>query len=110
MLMFRWLTATVFGAPRSGQWPRVRRVHLEREPACQACGRRKALEVHHVEPFHVDPARELDPTNLITLCGDPCHFVHGHLMGWSRVNPSVRDDCTRYRAAVALAAAGSAEV
>ena len=77
---------------------------------CQACGRRKALEGHHVEPFHIDPARELDPTNLISLCADPCHFVHGHLMGWSRVNPSVRDDCTRYRAAVALAAAGSAEV
>ena len=103
--MFRWLTATVFGAPRSGQWPRVRREHLEREPACQACGRRKALEVHHVEPFHVDPARELDPTNLITLCGDPCHFVHGHLMGWSRTNPSVRADCFQYRIAVEAASA-----
>ena len=108
--MFRWLTATVFGAPRSGQWPRVRREHLEREPVCQACGRRKALEVHHVVPFHIDKPKECDPTNLISLCADPCHFVHGHLMGWSRVNPSVRDDCTRYRAAVALAAAGSAEV
>ena len=108
--MFRWLNATLFGAPRSGQWPRVRREHLEREPVCQACGRRKSLEVHHVEPFHIDPSKELDPTNLITMCADPCHIVHGHLMGWSRTNPSVRDDCTRYRAAVALASAGSAEV
>ena len=107
--MFRWLAATVFGAPRSGQWSRVRREHLAREPVCQACGRGKSLEVHHVQPFHIDKSKELDPTNLLTLCADPCHFVHGHLMGWSRVNPAVRDDCTRYRAAVSLAAAGSAE-
>ena len=107
--MFRWLTANLFGAPRSGQWPRVRREHLEREPVCQACGRSKSLEVHHVVPVHVDETKQLDPANLLTLCADPCHFVHGHLMGWSRVNPSVRADCTRYRDAVALAAAGSAE-
>jgi len=103
--MFRWLNSTLFGSPRSGQWQRVRREHLERQPACQACGRDKALEVHHVKPFHADASKELDPANLITLCGDPCHFVHGHLMGWSRTNPSVRGDCRRYRAALEAARA-----
>lgn len=95
--MFRWIKDTLFGAPRSGKWPRVRRQHLEREPACVACGRTKALEVHHVLPFSERPELELDPDNLITLCGDPCHIVHGHLMSWTRSNPDVRQDCERYR-------------
>lgn len=63
-----------------------------------ACGRDNDLEVHHIEPFHSNPSKELDPANLITLCGDPCHLVHGHLMNWSRCNPEVREDCVRYRA------------
>lgn len=88
---------------RSGQWPRVRREHLEREPRCAACGRDKNLEVHHILPVAESlrigkPELELDPKNLITLCSDPCHFVHGHLMSWSRWSPSVRADCAAYAA------------
>jgi len=96
--MFGWIRETVFGAPRSGQWPRVRREHLAKEPACIACGRTKGLQVHHVIPVHVDPGGELDPGNLVTLCGDPCHLVHGHLMSYAkRWNLQVREDCRRYR-------------
>ena len=100
--MFGWLLnrrADDIGAPRSGQWPRVRREHLARQPVCQACGRSKALEVHHIQPLH-EGGQELDPSNLITLCADPCHIVHGHLMSWMRTNPDVVADCQRYRVKV----------
>jgi hypothetical protein len=96
--MFGWLRRTaddLFG--RSGAWPRVRREHLEREPCCIACGRSKTLEVHHVVPYHEDPGLELDPGNLVTLCADPCHLVHGHLLNWKLSNPHVREDAGRYR-------------
>ena len=96
--MFRWLarkTEDVFG--RSGKWARIRREHLEREPACAACGRTKELEVHHIQPFHEHPELELDPENLVTVCSDPCHLVFGHLLNFKRSNPLVREDCDRYR-------------
>jgi 5-methylcytosine-specific restriction endonuclease McrA len=97
--MFGWLrrTADLFGAPRSGAWPRVRREHLAEHPACAACGRAREVEVHHVIPFHDQPELELDATNLVTLCADPCHFVHGHLLNWKRSNPHVRSDAAQYR-------------
>lgn len=97
--MLGWLrrtTENLFG--RSGAWARVRRQHLEREPACVACGRSKDLEVHHMQPYHEHPELELDPGNLITLCAQPCHFVFGHLLNWSRSNPMVRHDANAYRA------------
>ena len=99
--MFGWLfnRRDDIGAPRSGQWPRVRREHLAKQPECQACGRTKDMEVHHIQPLH-EGGQELDPQNLITLCGDPCHIVHGHLMSWLKANPDVVDDCQRYRAKV----------
>lgn len=84
---------------RSGQWPRVRRAHLKREPACVACGRADDLEVHHVVPYHLAPDRELDPDNLVTLCASPCHLVFGHLLDFrQRHNPQVREDAARYLA------------
>jgi len=83
---------------RSGKWPRVRAEHLAKEPACIACGRTAGLEVHHVQLYHDHPELELDPGNLVTLCADPCHIVHGHYMAWDRINPTVREDAARYRA------------
>lgn len=82
------------GGPRSPQWPAVRARHLLAEPCCQACGRRTDLEVHHVEPFHVNPARELDPENLITLCRR-CHTLFGHLDDFRSWNKDVREDAGR---------------
>ena len=96
-LMLTWLrrkAEEVFG--RSGQWAKVRREHLAKEPRCIACGRDDDLEVHHVVPYHVDPTLELSPANLCTVCADPCHLVHAHLMNWTRSNPNVREDCERY--------------
>ena len=79
-------------APRSGRWPTVRKNHLVLQPFCKWCGSVKDLEVHHIEPFHLCPAKELDPANLITLCetlGVECHFVHGHFRNWKTFNPQI---------------------
>lgn len=105
--MFGWLRRTtdeLFG--RSGSWARVRCEHLEREPACIACGRTTDIEVHHVKSYHDHPELELDPANLVSLCADPCHLVHGHLMSWRRINETVREDCARYIAKLRSANAG----
>ena len=85
---------------RSPEWPRVRREHLAVEPTCQWCGGTASLDVHHLEPFHVDPALELDPTNLITLCeatGLRCHLEIGHDDDWKNVVPGVRAKCNAHQ-------------
>src|SRR4051812_49059962 len=40
-------------AKRSSGWSKVRKAHLEMEPACKACGGVRSLEVHHKLPFHL---------------------------------------------------------
>lgn len=81
---------------RSSKWPKVRKEHLDKNPYCEACGKRTKLDVHHIEPFHLKPERELDPTNLVTLCSNPCHLVFGHLMDYKSWNPEVIQDCKVY--------------
>jgi len=99
--MFGWLrnkTTELFGGtPRSSKWPKVRAEAVRRTPYCIACGRSKDLEAHHIRPFHLHPELELDLENICVLCADPCHIVHGHLMDWKRFNPTVLEDCRRYR-------------
>jgi 5-methylcytosine-specific restriction protein A len=89
--------------PRSPRWPSVRAAHLRAHPTCAACGSRDELEVHHVVPYHVDRSRELDPSNLLTLCATPCHRVHGHLMSWKRWNVSAVADAAAYLARLGAA-------
>lgn len=87
--------------PRSSQWPAVRRQHLEQHLICAACGGTDCLEVHHIAPFHLYPALELDPANLLTLCERPsrlCHFTWGHFWNWARYNPSVVADVQAWSA------------
>lgn len=84
-----------FGHKRSDKWPAVERAHLEKEGWCRNCGGTISLQVHHVMPFHLDPTKELDPSNLITLCEDvkdsvECHLHIGHLGSWKNFNPAVR--------------------
>jgi hypothetical protein len=75
----------------------VEKEHLEKEPACQWCGGTVRLQVHHVTPFHLAPALELDDFNLITLCEGGgylnCHFIHGHNGDWKSFNDQVREEC-----------------
>lgn len=98
---------------RSSKWPAVRDAYLVLHPACEACGSRDDLDVHHVKPFHIDPTRELDPTNLITLCSSDrtpdngaesrnCHLHIGHKCAdgrgrWTCENPDVRKDAADAR-------------
>lgn len=102
--MLNWLKnlltpTSLFGTPRSSKWGAVRAAHLLREPVCQACGRSKNLQVHHVIPVAFDKTRELDPENLITLCGDPCHLVFGHFLSYRCYNKHVREMVKAYKAA-----------
>ena len=83
-------------AYRSPKWSEVRKLHLKDNPNCAACGRSNKLEVHHIEPVHINPDRELDPSNLITLCDNPCHFVFGHLFNYKKYNKDVVNDCKVY--------------
>jgi hypothetical protein len=78
---------------RSPEWPKVRKTHLEANPKCAACGNIKRMQVHHMDPYHLDPARELDPKNLISLCMGPleCHLRIGHGDDFKAYNPRVRD-------------------
>lgn len=77
---------------RSSGWGRVRREHIKKHPACAACGTKKEPEVHHIKDFSTYPDLELEPTNLITLCGKRCHFLLGHLKSWRSINPTITDD------------------
>ncbi len=81
-------------AKRSDKWPTVEKHFRATNPTCAACGGSDRLNVHHCIPFHLDPAKELDPTNLITLCmGEKeCHLHIGHLGAFSRWNPNVKED------------------
>ncbi len=90
----------MFGAARSGHWPKVRADHLAANPACECCGSKDSPQVHHVKSFRDFPELECDPGNLITLCGPEghgCHFAIGHLWNYSRNNPYVREDAKRLR-------------
>lgn len=83
-------------AQRSSEWSKVRAKHLEKQPCCMGCGSCKKPEVHHIVPYHIDPSKELDPNNLITLCDKYCHFVIGHLMNYRSWNNSVIEDASKY--------------
>jgi hypothetical protein len=80
-----------FGVGRSRKWPALRAAHLKRFPACAATGSTTDLEVHHVVPVHVDPERELDPGNLLTLSRE-AHFTLAHLRDWRAYNPAIVAD------------------
>lgn len=80
---------------RSPQWSTLRKNFLRENPKCKACGSTVSLQVHHVRPFHIDPALELDHTNLITLCmsKNECHLRLGHGDNFKAFNPLIREHC-----------------
>jgi len=88
------------GKPRSKVWRQVRLRHLDAHPECAVCGRKENVVPHHIVPVHIDPSKELDLTNLITLCEGPafnCHLFFGHLRDWSLHNPNVAKDADEWR-------------
>lgn len=91
-----WFSKKLRYAIRSPEWPEVRKQHIKNNPHCAACGRKDSPEVHHIEPVHVNPERELDPSNLITLCDKYCHFALGHLMDYKSWNKDIVNDSQVY--------------
>jgi len=85
------------GQPRSPKWESWLKAFL-RGKSCIACGAKDGLTGHHVIPFHVDPSKELDPTNVVPICSDRCHIVFGHFNDFQLENPGVREDCAAYLA------------
>lgn len=86
--------------PRSTGWRALRNRHLEENPRCIVCGSHKNVVPHHVVPFHLDPSKELEASNLVTLCESPtfnCHLFFGHLKRWDRHNPKVVEDAMFWR-------------
>jgi hypothetical protein len=81
------------GEPRSSCWARTRSAHLKNFPSCAACGSKKDLVVHHIEPFSLNPSRECDLSNTITFCPF-CHLLFGHLKSFLSYNPSVVEDAS----------------
>lgn len=85
----------VLSTPRSKEWSKLRAEHLKKNPHCAVCGNSKNVVPHHIIPFHIDPTKELDPSNLISLCeGDTfnCHLFFGHFRNWTKHNPKVAED------------------
>ncbi len=83
------------GTKRSDKWPEIRNAFIKSHPECACCGSKNKLQAHHKMPFHLHPDRELDVTNLITLCEDGthnCHILFGHLRNFKSYNPNVEQD------------------
>jgi 5-methylcytosine-specific restriction protein A len=97
LLPYSWRPRIVLAIESRAKWRVVRKNHLARQPACAACGRIAGVEVHHIVPVSVDPAKELDENNLITLCASPCHIVFGHLMNYHCHNKDVVEMAASYK-------------
>jgi len=90
---------SILSKPRSKEWRSVRAEHLKKYPLCAVCGNYKNVVPHHIVPFHVDPSKELDLENLISLCeGDTfnCHLFFGHFRNWTKHNPNVIEDAAEW--------------
>ena len=100
-LILRWKnrdSLRTLGAARSSQWPKVRAEHLAKYPNCAVCGGKEMIECHHKQPFHLFPERELDESNLISLCSKRnCHLIFGHYFNFKKFNPNVDKEAKEWR-------------
>ncbi len=75
----------LFGIHRSPKWPALEHEYKHEHPNCENCGSKTNVVVHHKIPVHVDATRELDKTNLMSLCENKtmnCHLMIGHAGNW----------------------------
>lgn len=75
----------------TGKWQTTRKNHLLKEPCCQICGHHKKVFVHHIIPISIDPEKENDEENLVTLCFT-CHLIFAHLYSFKSYNSNLRED------------------
>jgi hypothetical protein len=89
--------AAKHGIARSPHWEHFKEEYEKTHPKqCAYCGSTHKVQLHHCEPFHLDPSRELDPTNMIWLCEESPsdhHLKIGHLGDFKKFNPNVVEDC-----------------
>lgn len=93
MNLFQWVS-DLFSS-RSPQWRRVENEFIAANPACIVCGNttRSQLTAHHRIPYHIEPSKELDKSNLRTMCRDDygfyCHRLVGHFGDYKLYNLEV---------------------
>lgn len=98
--LFNIFKIKALALPRSNDWKKLRKEHLIKNPNCAVCGSKKNVVPHHIIPIKEDPAKELDPENLITLCENKtfnCHLFFGHLKNWNKYNINVVSDAEFWR-------------
>ena len=76
-----------FGAVRSSQWGEVKREFAKYVPkVCPFSGSKLFVQLHHSQaPFHSDPSRELDPTQLRWV-SRRFHLEEGHNGNFQSLN------------------------
>ena len=103
--MLNWITNFLraddrtFGVARSPIWYKIAKDFVRTHPKCEMCMTNTDLNVHHIQPFHLNPLLELDTTNLMTLCRHD-HFLWGHFGKWASFNKDVKKDISDYRSRV----------
>ena len=95
--MIDWLRSLfidpTFGVARDSKWNDFRRTYIKNR--CEVCGSKKSLSLHHHIPVHIDKSKELEVSNVSTLCdwrGNNCHLSFGHLGSFYSFNPEVKKD------------------
>lgn len=97
--LFGWFCKRHLLAARSPKWNAVKTAFLKKHPKCAVCETETNVEVHHIVPFHMDKTRELDTTNLMSMC--KCHhFTFGHLCNWKKVNCMIVRDAKEWNAKI----------
>lgn len=98
--LYWWIKDLFCGKPlggslRSPRWREVRNTHIKNNPLCIVCGRKGTLlrpnEAHHIIPFTQNPALELDPQNLVTVCRED-HLIFAHLRSFKSWNKDIVSD------------------
>ena len=85
----------IISKDRDPRWKSLRNRFIFENPCCAVCGKCDNLIVHHKLPVSLFPHKQLDWSNLVTLCENNnfnCHFVVGHLMDWRNYNPDIDRD------------------
>ena len=80
---------------RHKDWRSFRKDYLKICNECKICGSKRKLAVHHIVPFHVDPSRELQTSNCMTLCFY-CHLIFGHLKNYKSYNRQIQFDAIEW--------------
>ena len=64
---------------------------------CVICGKLRCrnMAAHHIKPRSKYPKLYLDPSNVVTLCGD-CHYHRAHDGNWHKINPVVAEYLQSY--------------